>query len=64
MKRQKGRIKEKEKLHAYFECDVVISNANLQLLLSDDIFLWPVCVVFPVMRVSFVSVRDGGETHT
>jgi hypothetical protein len=32
------------------ECDVIVSNADLQLLLPDNIFLWPVCVVFPLMR--------------
>jgi hypothetical protein len=31
---------------AYFERDVIISDADLQLLFSDYVFLWPVCVVF------------------
>jgi hypothetical protein len=33
---------------AYFECDMIVSDADLQLLFSDDIFLWPVRVVFPL----------------
>jgi hypothetical protein len=37
---------------AYLECDVVVSDADLQLLFADDVFLWPVRVVFPIERVS------------
>lgn len=37
----------------YFERDVVISDANLQLLLSDDVLLWPVRVIFPVKKVEW-----------
>jgi hypothetical protein len=39
-------------LFTYFECDVIASDADLQFLFSDDVFLWPVCVVFP-FRVCF-----------
>lgn len=33
---------------AYFECDVVVSDPDFQLLFADDVFLWPVRVVFPL----------------
>jgi len=36
-------------VYTYFECDVIVSDADLQLLFTDDIFLWPVCVVFPLV---------------
>ena len=29
------------------ERDVVVTDANFELLLADDILLWPICVVFP-----------------
>jgi len=37
----------------YFECDVIVSDADLQLLLSDYIFLWPVCVIFPLKNLGW-----------
>jgi len=33
---------------AHFKCDVVVSDADFQLLFADDVFLWPVRVVFPL----------------
>jgi hypothetical protein len=47
-----GRWGDGARRRAYFECDVVVSDADLQLLFADDVFLWPVCVVFPIERVS------------
>ena len=34
----------------YLECDVVISNTDLELLLPNNILFWPVRVVFPVRQ--------------
>jgi len=34
----------------YLECDVVISNTDLELLLPNNILFWPVRVVFPVKQ--------------
>jgi hypothetical protein len=57
LKAPKGRGgRKKNPLRAYFERDVIISDADLQLLLPDDIFLWPVCVVFPLMRRNVIRV--------
>ena len=33
---------------AHFKRDVIISDADFQLLLADDVFLWPVRIVFPL----------------
>ena len=50
MKKKKKRLMGgvRVRVLAYFECDVITSDADLQLLFSDDVFLWPVCVVFPL----------------
>jgi hypothetical protein len=50
----------------YLECDVITPDADLQLLFSDDIFLWPVCVVFPLKFFKWGKKKchswlDGGE---
>jgi hypothetical protein len=44
-------------LWTYFECDVIVSDTDLQLLLSDYIFLWPVCVIFPFKKMGCVLNR-------
>lgn len=36
----------------YLKGDMVVSNSDLQLLLSDDVFLGPVSVVFPIRHTS------------
>lgn len=35
--------------YTHFKCYVVASHSNLQLLLSYDVLLWPVGVIFPVV---------------
>ena len=43
---------------AYFEGNVVVSDADLQFLFADDVFLWPVRVIFPLERSKTASERS------
>ena len=35
-------------LSPHLKSDVIVANANLELLLSDDVLFWPVRVIFPL----------------
>jgi len=34
--------------YPYLKRDVIVANANLELLLSNDVLFWPVRVIFPL----------------
>lgn len=43
-----GQRRGKNSVTPYLECDVVVPDTDLQFLLPNDVFLWPVRVVFPL----------------
>ena len=47
---------------AHFERDVVVSDADLQLLFADDVFLWPVRVVLPLIKKR-MRIDDRGKSE-
>lgn len=50
--------------YSHLERDVVVSDANLELLLADDILLGPVGVVFPKERVASRSTSKQNDNRT
>ena len=45
--------------YLYLKGDVIVADADLELLLSNDVLFWPVRVIFPLC-VAEIGIRSTG----
>ena len=40
-------------ISSHFKGDVIVTNADFELLFSDNVLFWPIRVVFPLYLISY-----------